>query len=128
MVYSDTDIFYEKISGTVLLQALVTLVFFATKETTSRSHGEESTASSGISETTSSWEHEMGREEEGVSGSECREDSPLLTSGGTDNGLYTREKVEYYETHAPEEEDNDPDTLTEVRRTIAITGGGACEI
>lgn len=127
MVCSDTDLFYKKILGTVLLQALVTLVFFVTKETTSRSHCEESTTSSGISET-SSWEHEMGREEEGVSGSECREDSPLLTSGGTDNGLYTREKVEYYETHAPEEEDNDPDTLTDVRRTIAITGGGACEI
>ena len=103
MVYSDTDIFHEKISGTGLLQALVTLVFFVMKENTSRSHGEESTTSSGISEPTSSWEHEMGREEDGVSGSECREDSPLLTSGGTDNGLYTREKVEYYETHAHKE-------------------------
>lgn len=127
MVYLDTDIFHEKISDTVLLQALVTLVFFVMKETTSQSYGEESTTSSGISEPTSSWEHEMGREE-GVSGSECREDSPLLTSGGPDNGLYTREKVEYYETHAHEEEDNDPDTLINVRRTIAITGGGACEI
>jgi hypothetical protein len=122
------DIFHGKISGTVLLQALVTLVFFVMKETTSQSHGEDSTTSSGISEPTSSWEHEMGREEDGVNSSECREDSALLTSGGSDHGLYTREKVEYYETLAHEEEDNNPETLIDVRRTIAITGGGACEI
>jgi hypothetical protein len=65
--------------------------------------------SSGFSELTSSWEHEMGREEDGVSGSECQEDSPLLTSGGPDHGLYTRENVECYETLAHEEDNNDPD-------------------
>lgn len=108
--------------------ALVTLVFFVMKETTSQSHGEESTTDSGISEPTGSWDHETGREEDDMISSECREDSPLLTSGGPDHGLYTREKVEYYETLAHEEEDNDPDTLVDVRRTIAITGGGACEI
>jgi hypothetical protein len=128
VVYSDTGIFHWKISGFVLLQALVTLVFFVMKETTSQSHGEESTIDSGVCEPTSSWDHERGREEDGVSGSECREDSPLLTSGGPDHDLYTREKVEYYETLAHEEEDNNSDTLTDVRRTIAITGGGACEI
>jgi hypothetical protein len=111
----------------MLLQALVTLVFFVMKETTSQMHSEDSTTDSGISEPTSSWDHEMGRAEDGVSGSECREDSPLLTSGGPDHGLYTREKVEYYETLVRDEEDSDPDRVTDTR-TIAITGGGACEI
>jgi hypothetical protein len=107
---------------------VITLVFFVLKETTSQSHGHESITDSGISEFTSSWDHDTEREHEGVNGSECREDSPLLTSGGTDYDLYTREKVDYYETLVHEEGDRDPDRLLDVRRVVAITGGGACEV
>jgi hypothetical protein len=98
------------------------------KETTRQNGSDESITDSGISEYTSSWDHDRDREHDSVNGSECREDSPLLASGGTDYDLYTREKVEYYETCGHEEEDNDPDRLLDVRRTVAITGGGACEV
>jgi hypothetical protein len=111
-----------------LLQALVTLVFFVIKETVQQNGSDEITADSGISESTNSWDHDREIEHDGVSGSECREDSPLLASGGPDHDLYTREKVEYYETTVHAEEENDPDRLLDVRRTVGITGGGACEV
>lgn len=86
------------------------------------------TTDSGISEYTSSWDQDRELEHDGVTGSECQEDSPLLASGCPDHDLYTREKVEYYETAVNAEEDNDPDRLLDVRRTVGITGGGACEV
>jgi hypothetical protein len=112
--------------GLLLLQAVITLVFFVSKETTNESHGDESITDSGISEFTSSWDHDTEREHDGVTGSECQEDSPLLASGGTDYDLYTREKVDYYENLVHEE--GDRDRLLDVRRVVAITGGGACEV
>lgn len=114
--------------GLLLLQAVVTLVFFVLKETTSQSQGDDSITDSGISESTSSWYHDREREHDGVNGSDCREHSPLLASGGTDYDLYTREKVNYYETLVHEEGDRDPDRLLDVRRVVAITGSGACEV
>ncbi|XP_069676364.1 MFS-type transporter SLC18B1-like [Periplaneta americana] len=107
--------------------ALVTLVFFVTKEATRQSNSDESTTDSGISESTSSWDRDRDREHDGVSGLECREDSPLLASGSTEHDLYTREKVEYYDTQG-NDEDDDPNRLLDVRRTVAITGSGACEV
>lgn len=107
--------------------AVVTLVFFVLKENTSQSHGDESITDSGISESTSSWDHDKEGEYDGVNGSDCQEDSPLLASGGTDYELYTREKADYYETLVHEEGDRDRDRLLDVRR-VAITGGGACEV
>ncbi|KDR11631.1 MFS-type transporter SLC18B1-like isoform X2 [Zootermopsis nevadensis] len=108
--------------------ALVTLVFFVTKETMHQNSSDKITTDSGISEYTSSWDQDRELEHDGVTGSECQEDSPLLASGCPDHDLYTREKVEYYETAVNAEEDNDPDRLLDVRRTVGITGGGACEV
>jgi hypothetical protein len=113
--------------GFLLLQAVVTLVFFVLKEM-SQSRGDDSVTDSGISEFTSSWDRDTERECDGVTGSECQEDSPLLASGGTNYDLYTREKVDYYETLVHEEGSRDPDRLLDVRRVVAITGGGACEV
>ncbi|PSN37314.1 hypothetical protein C0J52_21033 [Blattella germanica] len=115
-------------AGATFVLALVTLIFFVTKDATRPKNGDESTTDSGISESTSSWDHEREREQEdGIIGSECREDSPLLASGSTEYDLYTREKVEYYESLV-HEDDSDHDRMLDVRRTVGITAGGACEV
>jgi hypothetical protein len=106
----------------------VALVFFITRDATRQRTADESTTDSGISESTSSWEHDRERENDGITGSECREDSPLLASGSTDHDLYTREKVEYYVALVNSTEENNCDRIINIRKTVGITAGGACEV
>ena len=106
----------------------MTLIFFVTKEATRQRNGDESTTDSGISESTSSWDHDREGENERITGSECREDSPLLAGGSTEHDLYTREKVEYYVALIIDEDESDSDRIVNVRKTVTITAGGACEV
>nr|CAD7394226.1 unnamed protein product [Timema cristinae] len=61
------------------------------------------------------------------SSSSCNEDSPLLTSS-TDHDLYTQEKLDFFIHLAREGNNSAPNRLTDIKRTMCITGGGACEV
>ncbi|GLG93155.1 Vesicular acetylcholine transporter [Gryllus bimaculatus] len=123
-------------AGLCFLLSVITLLYFSTQNSRTCAGKESSTTDSGISDTTGSWDQadEAGNgsiSSPGQQGSFDAEDSPLLGAMADQANMYTHEKV----YHCPPDMSSydgwagaSPGWLNDVRRTVAITGGGACEV
>lgn len=108
--------------------AILTLIFFLMKE--KRNTEYERISDSGIS---ASWNSSCSAVDlESTEDVGYGENQPLLSSNkDSDHILYTMEKVMYYEQSRKQDKEDgdiDFDQVTDVRGTVAITGGGACEV
>ncbi|XP_067013880.2 MFS-type transporter SLC18B1 [Anabrus simplex] len=115
-------------AGFTFALSVAAFLYFSTRDAKPGAPPNETSTDSGISDSVSSWERDQS---EG-------EDSPLLASGNSaihngvtsrEHGLYTNEKVQYYSRLCREDGAMDGSSeWVDTMRTVAITGGGACEV
>ncbi|XP_034234198.1 MFS-type transporter SLC18B1-like [Thrips palmi] len=119
-------------AGATFITAVIILIFFVTRDTVA--HLKKKADSNGM----------CGSRDSGVSSGgdlgvlyDADEDAALLSSGRQSYGStnpsfqYTQDKLDYYAALSKEEGEDgsrDIDQVTDVKRTIAMTASGACEV
>lgn len=115
----------------ILFQAVLILIFFVSRDTIAHFNKKSDSNDN------------CGSRDSGVSSGgdlgvlyDADEDAALLSSGrhsyGTTNSpfQYTQDKLDFYAALSKEEGEDgrDVDQVTDVKRTIAMTASGACEV
>lgn len=113
-------------AGATFFTAIFILVFFTTRDTVAHLHCSEPNGKCCSRDSGVSSGGDLGVLHDA-------DEDALLSSGRQTYGSfqYTQDKIDFYTALSKEENDNgkrDVDQVTDVKRTVAITASGACEV